>query len=172
MTNPVGLLIAGATDDFSRPADTTVYAAGDRVSATTSDSGTTPLRKLFTARRTGGRGIITKLVLQTDKDTFLDQIRIHFFTVAAPATVIPGDNAAMGQVFANRSQYLGFLDFAALAEPVAAGVSDLTQAILESQNFGFTCAKGDGGIYYALQTLGTGTPNSAQNFHLRAEIQE
>jgi len=172
MINPVSKVIGGGTDEFTRPADVTVYTAGDRVSATTSDTATTPLRTLFRATKQGADGIITKLILQTNLATFIDIMRIHLFQVSQPATAIPGDNAAMGVVFANRAEYLGFFDFAALAEPIAISVSDLSQAILSEKKIGFRCKDGDDAIYYALQTTGTGTPASGQQFFLRAETEE
>jgi hypothetical protein len=53
-------------DEFTRPADVTAYAAGDAVSATTSDTGTTPLRALTNiARVAQGSGYITRIRLWT-----------------------------------------------------------------------------------------------------------
>ncbi len=164
---------SGGVNAFTRPADTTAYAAGDRIGATTSDSDVTPLRTLFTARRNGGYGIITKLILMTDLVTFVNQIRIHFYTVSAPTGSVGGDNAIMGVEYENRNQYLGYLNFAALAEPIVVAKSDVALAMLLEQKFGFQCASGDNKIYYALQTIDISVaPASAQKFHLMVETEE
>ena len=78
-----------ASDSFSRPANATAYAANDRVSATISDTGTTPLRALAVGRVDEGSGYITSARLWTNNVTAMTpRIRVHLFTVAAPATAL------------------------------------------------------------------------------------
>lgn len=159
------------SDAFTRPADVNAYAANDRVSATTSDTGTTPLRGLQVGRIPAGTGWITGIRLWTNNVTAMTpNIRVHFFTVAAPATALAGDNAQVAVVYANREQRFAVHDLDNLATPAGTGsdvsiIQDLTVRIP------FECAAEDKKIYYALETLDAFTPASGQAFFLEVAVE-
>ncbi len=154
------------SDEFARPADTTAYTAGDAVSATTSNSGTTPLRGLAVARVNGGTGYITKIRLWTDLKTCVARIRVHFYTVAAPATAVVGDNVPMTLAWANRAQRVGSVDLLAMATETDSTNSTAAHTLDASTRLAYQCAAADNNIYYRLETLDAFTPANAQNFFL------
>lgn len=169
-SNPLYILgiVGGKTvetsDEFSRVADTNVYAVGDVISATVSDTGTTPLRSIVVGASNGATGYLTKFRLMTSGSSCVAVVRAHFYTVTAPTTVIPGDNVAMGLAYANRSQRIGAIDFPALATEL--GTSSAARAQDLTTRLAFQCDPGDNKIYYRLETQTVFTPASSQAFFI------
>jgi hypothetical protein len=159
-------------DETTRPADTTAYTAGDAVSATVSDTGTTVLRSLAVGRVAGGSGYLTKFRVMTDQAACVAAIRLHFYSVNAPASVVVGDNVAMTIKYANKAQRLGHVDLPAMATSTVAGSSDAAIAQELDIRFQFKCANGDQNIYYRYETLTTFTPNSGQKFYLEVAAEQ
>lgn len=168
--NLIGL-VGGTTtlvaDEFTRPADTTAYAAGDAVSATTSDTGTTVLRSLASlARVAGGTGYITKIRLWTDQVANVARYRIHFYKVAAPTTAVVGDNAQMTLKYTNFAQRVGHVDLPAMATSTVSTNSTAAETSDATLRLAFACAAGDPNLYYRIETLTVFTPANAQKFYL------
>jgi len=160
----VGGSTVEVTDEFARPADTVAYAVGDAIAAATTDSGTTPLRSIVVGAANGATGYLTKFRLMTDQSTCVAVIRVHFYTVAAPAGVVKGDNVPMTLLWANRAQRIGAIDFPALATEAGANTAARSQDIAD--RLAFQCDPADNKIYYRLETQTIFTPASAQNFFL------
>lgn len=90
-----------ARTEFTRPANTTAYAAGDVVNG---NAVTIPIALPIS----GGGGEITHVSLATNLDTVtFGTFRVHFFTASF---TIAADNALFTQLHANRATYLGFVD--------------------------------------------------------------
>lgn len=149
-------------DTFTRPADTTQYAANDAIAAATTDTGTTALRSLALASYPGKPFWLVYLRLETNTDTFLPQIRVHLFNVAQPDTAVSGDNVAFTRAYANVEDYIGFVDL-----PTQADVGDCSSATRDDVRL--LCAPVDSNVYYRLEIIsGTPTPSSGQSFTLVA----
>lgn len=158
-------------DTFTRPADTTAYAANDAIAATTSDTGTTPLRSLALASYPGKPFWLVYLELQTNLATFTPTIRVHFYNVAAPDTAAAGDNAAFTLAYANVEDYLGYVDLPALADlgDFAGAYRDDVRLLLAPLSGDPGSVTADDSVYYRLEIVsGTPTPASAQSFTLVA----
>lgn len=162
----VGGTTIEVTDEFARPADTTAYAVGDAIAAAVTDSGTTALRSLVVGAANGATGYLTKLRLMTDQSGCVAVIRVHFYTVAAPPTVIPGDNVAMGLAWANRLKRIGAIDLPALATELGTVTAARTQDL--ATRLAFQCDPADNKIYYRMETQTVFTPGNAQNWFLAA----
>lgn len=160
----VGGTTIEVSDEFARVSDGNIYAVGDVISATVSNTGTTPLRSIVVGAANGATGYLTKFRLMTDQPACVAAIRVHFYTVAAPATVVPGDNVAMGLAYANRAQRIGAIDLPALATELGTVTAARTQDI--TSRLAFQCDPADNKIYYRLETQTVFTPASGQNFYL------
>jgi hypothetical protein len=151
-------------DTFTRPANTTQYAANDAIAATASDTGTTVLRSLALASYPGKPFWLVYLRLETDLDTFTPQVRVHLFNVAAPDTAVSGDNVAFTRAYANTEDYIGYVDL-----PAQADVGDETSAYRDDVRMLCAPAAATTNVYYRLEIIsGTPTPSSGQSFTLTA----
>lgn len=156
--------VAGNTSQvlasFTRPSNTTAYAALDAVN----DSTSAPTIISFSniARVNTGTGYITKAKLQTDQSTNVARFRLHLFNVNNPT--LSNDNAAYTAKWADRAGYLGYITFLACATEGTG--SDVAITVLDGLRFGFACASGSRTLYGLLETLDAFTPASAQNFHI------
>lgn len=164
-------LVGGSTilarDEFSRPTDTNAYAAGDAVSATTSDTGTTALRALSNIGRVqADTGYITKVRLATDQAANVAVFRLHFYTVAAPTTALVGDNVALVSYYANFVQKIGEVDLVPMTTSTVAGASTMAKAENSTIRMAFALDAASRSIYYRLETLTIFTPANAQKFYL------
>lgn len=157
-------------DTFTRPANTDAYGATDVISATVSDTATTPLRSLDLALYPGKAFWLVYLRLETNLDTFAGTARVHFYTVAAPDTAVPGDNVAFVRAYANTEDYIGYVDLPAFTD-----VGDEMEAFRDDVRL-LCQPAGDGAsetadskIYYRIAlTAGTPTPASGQSFTIEA----
>ena len=157
MPNPysdvTGQLSSGgrrANVDFTRPANTTAYAAGDVVNG----AGTVPIA--IPVGVNGGEITQVRLTKSTETLT-LATFRVHFFSASF---TIAADNAIFATGHANRATYLGFVDL-----PIM--VNDGT-----GSNFAFT--KDDDvripfngeTVYAVITALAAYVPASAEVFNI------
>jgi len=157
VTQPVSgqSTVVGVT--FTRPADTTAYAALDNVANSTS----APTILTFTniARINAGSGYIVKAKVITDQSTNTARFRLHLFHTAPTAI---NDNAAYTTLWANNANKIGWIDFD------AAGTEGTGSTAAESLNTSvrlkYICAAASRTIYGVLETRDAFTPASAQNF--------
>jgi hypothetical protein len=154
-----------ANDSFNRPADTTQYAAGDRISATVSNTGTTPLRRLDFRLAGNSAVLLTEFLLEINLDTFIFVPEIVFFTTGAPPTAIPGDNESWLDSFANRNvreSRVILTQSVDMGDYARSFVRDPKHVTLDE----------DGGIFYAIRiAAGTPTPSSEMTLQLRVSGQ-
>ncbi len=156
---------------FTRPSDTTQYAAGDVVGPVT-----TPACQTFAnaARFNGGSGRILELLLTSDLETITTAtFRLHFFNT----TLTPqADNAAFTGLSTNPSTYLGYIDPPILVTQASGTLGQIRHSAGVSTTsgmpFNFVCAPGDSGLYVVITALGTYTPKSAGIIRLSLTIEQ
>lgn len=141
--------------EFTRPADTTAYAAGDAVSNSTS----APVLMEFTAApHNGERGIIRSLrFTKSDNDTTNADFRVHLFSVAITAV---NDNAAFSLAFADRGNRIGHIDIA--DTDLIGGAAN--EAYRSDFVLPFECASNDNKLYALIEARGAYTPGSEEQF--------
>jgi len=142
---------------FTRPADTTAYAAGDVVSNSTS---ATTLRSFAIARVNAGTGYITgaRIALDQKSITTPPRFRVHLFNASNPT--VSADNAPNKELFADESKVIGIIDLPAVATPADATNSTISRAFDYTIRLPFKCASGANLVYAYLETLDAYTPAS------------
>lgn len=156
---------------FTRPSDTTQYAAGDVVGPVT-----TPAVMSFpgAARGNGGSGRIMELLLSFDLETITTAtFRLHFFNASlTPAA----DNAAFAGLATNPSTNLGYLDPPILVTQAGGTLGQIRHAVNSTTTsglpFNYQCAPGDSGLYVVITALGTYTPKSAGIVRLSLVVEQ
>lgn len=163
---PDGVLLKSVIDRkrisavFTRPSDTTQYAAGDVVGPVT-----TPAAMSFpaAARGNGGSGRIVELMLAFDLETITTAtFRLHFFNaVLTPAA----DNAAFAGVATNPASYLGYIDPPILVTQAGGTLGQIRHSAgvstTSAMPFHYQCADAGSGLWVVITALGTYTPKSA-----------
>jgi hypothetical protein len=143
---------------FTRPSDTTAYAANDAIA----DSITAPTLLSFAncANANGGQGYIVKTRLLTNQKTCTARFRLSFYHTA-PSPV--NDNAPKPMLYVDKDKLIGRIDL----DPCNTEdtTSDAAYA-LSTTLLPYVCAAADTTIYCILTTLDAFTPASAQQFYL------
>lgn len=157
---------------FTRPSNTTAYAAGDVVGPVTTDA----VETLSGVGRTnGGTGRIVAAILETNLATVTNgTFRVHLFNTSFTPEA---DNAAFASLHANRAYYQGYFDFNILvadSASAAAAVAQLRNAtdIDNGIPLDFECASGDSALYAVIVALAAYTPASAQVFRLSLVVEQ
>jgi hypothetical protein len=154
-----GNLIMVSTE-FTRPADTTAYAANDVVSNSTS---TTTMQALANAARVSGiGGYIVGARLTTDKKSITPRFRVHFYNTTG--ATLSADNAAWQHKYADISKRVGRLILPAMDTGADTTNSDMSVAEDMTCHIPYTCAATS--VYWVLETLDAFTPASGQKFSL------
>lgn len=170
--NPVpvsGTLSAGGlqiitTAFFTRPADTTAYAAQDVVSNSTSAPAV--LTFAGAARANGGSGLILSARhIKNSTTTAGATYRLHLYKVS---TITPiNDNAQFTMLYANRSNRIGFIDFSHAAGGTG---SDSTNALSTFQNLPFVCGASSTSLFGILTVSAAYTPTSEEQHFIELSI--
>jgi hypothetical protein len=156
-----------ATASFTRPSNTTAYAALDVVSDSTS---ATTLMALAGAARAAGRGgYVTKVRLVTDQKTNTARFRVWFYTASNPT--VAADNSPYLLLWADRASRIGYVDLVPMATEDATN-STAASALSTSARLAYQCASGDSALYAVLETLDAFTPASGQLFYLEAVFEQ
>lgn len=142
---------------LTRPSDTTAYAANDAVAA----SSPAYLSFPSIARVVDGSGYIVKARLTTNLSTDTKRYRLHLYRTTGTAFA---DNAPFTLLDAAKGVKIGYIDFPACASEGTG--SDSAEAINDSVRLAFSCSGGVITIYGLLETLDSGTPASAQVYHI------
>jgi hypothetical protein len=145
---------------FTRPADTTQYAAGDVVGPIT-----TPAAQAFpnAARFNGGGGRIVEILMHVDLELITTAtFRLHWFNaVLTPAA----DNAAFAGLLAAPSSYLGYIDPPILVTQAGGTAAQIRHtagvSTTSAMPFHYVCAEGGTGLWLVITALGTYTPKSS-----------
>lgn len=155
---PVGGKSVQKSASFTRPADTTAYAANDAIANST----TAPTLLSFAncANTNGGQGYIVKTRLLTNQKTCTARFRLSFYHTA-PSPV--NDNAPKPTLYANKDKLIGRIDL----DPCnTEDTSSDAAFVLSTALLPYVCAAADTSIYCILTTLDAFTPASAQQFYL------
>lgn len=147
--------------NFSRPADTTAYAADDAVT----DSTTAPTILTFTnaARVSGGSGIITDAILIDESNP---GTKGSFELMLYDTTFTPNnDNAAFAPSTTVARTFLGKISFSTVSN---SGTSD-QHYHAQNVNLAFT-AVGSANIFGELVARNAYTPASSGRFDIRLKI--
>lgn len=150
-----GNLISIATE-FTRPADTTAYAANDVVSDSISATTMQPLANA--ARVSGGSGYIVGIRATTDKKSIVPRVRVHFFNTNG--ATLAADNVAWKEVYADASKRVGSWDMPAMSTGADTTNSDMSRSLDLAVRIPYTCAATS--LYYVLETLDAFTPASGE----------
>ena len=152
---PVSGGMIASSVSFTRPADTTAYAALDTISPAT----TANLTFSNAARVNGGSGYITKVRLMTNQSPNVARFRLHLFHTAPTAIA---DNAPYTLLFANAANRIGSLDLPACRTEGSGSNASASSNIVD--RLPFVCAVDSRNIIGILQTLDAFTPASGQQF--------
>ena len=162
----VGGRITNPSANFTRPADTTQYAAADLVANSTTAGSVVPMS--WTATRVAaGSGSIRRARLKKSGTTITAaSFRLHLY--AASPTIANGDNGAWSTT---QSTYLGSvdLDMSGTAGRVFSDGAEVIAAPNHGTEINFVLASGST-IYGLLVAVGTYTPASAEVFTCELEI--
>lgn len=148
----VGRMRGPVSDSFTRPADTTAYAAGDAIQNSTSSPATRQFANLTTG---AGSGYLT-IVAVVRNTTPTPRLRVHLFS--SNPTVRANDNAAFSVNSADEAAYLGYVDLDALNSGVAQGTT-ARPVVLTGTN-----------LFYQVQTLDAFTPASGTQYLFKATL--
>lgn len=149
------------TATFTRPSDTTAYAAQDAVSNST--SAPTILTFANAARFTGGSGLILSARhVKNSTTTANATFRLYLYRATASAV---NDNAQFPLLWANRSNRIGHIDFTHTTQGTG---SDSTSALTTFVNLPFVA---DGtSLFGQLQVTAAYTPASGEQHYLELAI--
>jgi hypothetical protein len=162
----VGFFVTCSTD-ITRPADTTAYAANDALANDTASPTAGGFTLTSAARKSGGSGIITDIVVISSADPATTlQGELWIFDSAATAI---NDNAAFALSDADAKLLVGVVPFT-LATTVA-GSGTNSYANIQGLNLGFTCV-GSANLRYLVKVKNAYTPTSAEVLTVRAKIMQ
>jgi len=145
---------------FTRPANTTAYAANYVVSNSTS---ATTLLSFSIARVNAGTGYITGARLVADQKSITPRFRVHLFN-ASPT--VSADGALNKELYADESKVIGVFDLPAMTTPGDTTNSTVSRAYDYTIRIPFKCASGTTTIYAYLETLDAYTPSSGGGYTL------
>lgn len=148
------------SDEFTRPANTTAYAAKDVVGD--------GANMVFPGcvLQNGGSGYIISALLMTDQTTFAARLRLHLFH-ATPDVIT--DNSPFTLLFVDRTDYLGFIDLPAGALEGTGSTAASGYNVFD--RIPFKCAAADDDLYGQLETLDVFTPASEQQFFIQLLVE-
>ncbi len=148
---------------FTRPADTTAYAALDVVGAAV----TANISFADAARVNAGSGYVAKARLMTDQSTNVARYRLHLYHTAPTAIA---DNAPMTLLWVNADKRVGYIDFAA-CKTEGTG-SSAAGSINFTDHPAFVCAALSRNLFGILETLDAFTPATGQNYHVELTLEQ
>jgi hypothetical protein len=143
------------SQEITRPADTTPYAANDVVGPTTTPA-VGVLADMFSEN--GGTGYICKVKLTTNQAANTASYRIYFYN-AAPTAI--ADNAVSSVLYADDAKTIGYVDIANTAQEGSG--SDAAVGLWTGQ-LAAKAAAADNDLYYVIITKTAFTPASNQKF--------
>lgn len=162
------MLIKSTAPTFTRPSDTTQYAALDLVANSTTAASVVALQfKFDRAIVKSGFRITRGTMVKSDTDIVTATFALHLFK-ATPTFSTNGDNSAMSGNTTGAASWLGTLTNAAaisfLADDVAQfTATDATGIMCTVADF-TPAADGTISLYGCLSAIGTYTPGSAETF--------
>lgn len=153
---------------FTRPADTTAYAAGDVVADLTASAN--DLEFTAIVRKPGGSGVILSAVLidGANQGTKGDFELFLFDTAMA----MDNDNALFTPTDAELEKLVGVIDFGAtpFVGDATSGADGNCAYVQAGVNLAFKCAGSDTKLYGVLVVRNAYTPVSAEPFRVRLNV--
>jgi len=155
--------------NFTRPADTTTYAAADVVS----DSTSAPTIITFprAAREKGGGGIIQQAVLVTSANVSTKPDLELWLFDTAPAVV--NDNAAFAPSDAELQRLVGIIAFPTSSFKAGTATSGAGgNAVCDVQNIGMpiVCTRTENALYGMLVVRNAYVPVSSERFDIKLKV--
>lgn len=150
-----------AAAEFTRPANTTAYAAGDVVS--NSASATVPMLFAGVGSQLGGSGVIRRVRVFTDQAAMTAGLKLWLYNDAT--FTVAADNAAFVNEWDDRGKFVGSVDCATLT----AG-SEFAYAEA-SPDLEFVCGAGSADLWGFLTSDGTPTPASGQKYRVELVVE-
>jgi hypothetical protein len=153
-------IVQPADASFTRPADTTAYAAGDLIANNTTAGSVTPMS--FDGATLGGNGVggtgrITDLIL-IKSGTAAVRVRAHFLKTSHAVT--NGDNGALIFTSLDPDNYIGFMDVSFTGTDDGVGSGGNLVAKSYDPPLSYVLASDDT-IYVFLEALSAWTPTSS-----------
>jgi hypothetical protein len=144
---------------MSRPANLPgAYGANDEINTSTSVA--SYLTFTDVVRVAGGKGMITMARLSSNSSAMTSQLRLHLYNSPPTACV---DHAAFIQLWADDTNYIGYIDFG--YRQFAGAGSDMVQNQVSAINMMFECEAGSKNLYGRTEVVTAGAaPTSAQQF--------
>jgi hypothetical protein len=164
------MMISSPSANFTRPADTTAYAAGDLVANSTTAGSVTPLSWTLRSSNINGPFTIKRAIVSKSGTSVTNfNVRLHLYS--ATQTVANGDNGAFSSTGA--ATYLGYLSCDGTTTP-GAKLSDGAVAIGAATAGSEINARLPSGttIYGLLEAVAAYTPASAEVFTVTLDLIE
>lgn len=156
---PAAGLQAIVSASFTRPADTTAYAAGDAVSNATSSPA---ILQFPGAARAAGASGLTLLVRHVKSSTTAASFRLWLYRGAVAAV---NDNVQFPLLWANRSSRIGYVD---LAHTTGGTGSDCSEGLATFVLLPFSLVGTE--LFGQLTTTGGYTPASGEQHFIELAI--
>jgi hypothetical protein len=151
------------SQEITRPADTTAYAANDVVGPTTTPA-VGVLADLFSGN--GASGYITKVRLVTNQAANVTPYRIYFYN-AAPTAI--ADNAASSVLYADDAKIIGYVDITNVSQEGSG--SDAAMGLWTGQ-LAAKAAAADNDLYYVIITKAAFTPANGQKYTVTVTLDQ
>jgi len=164
----IGGAIVRVTGTFTRPADTTAYAANDIVSNSTGGSTLVTLSNAL--RVNAGTGYIVGCRVATNKKSITPRIRVHVYNASNPTVSV--DNAAAQFKYADISKRVGSFDLPAMSTGADTTNSDMSAATDWTLRIPTKAAASDTALYVLLETLDAYTPASGDSYTVELLIDQ
>lgn len=159
-SNEVTNNIIAISTEFTRPNDSSAYAANDVVSDSTS---ATTMQALANAVRVaGGSGEILGIRLSTDKKSITPRFRIHFYNTNG--ATVSGDNAAWQDKYADIGKRVAYYDLPAMTTGADSTNSNMSRSVDMTMDIPYTCVGTS--LYFVLEALDVFTPSALEKFTL------
>lgn len=153
--------------NFTRPANTTAYAAGDAVT----DSTSAPTALTFTgcSNSDGGSGLIVDAILQDSANqSTKGQFELWLFT---DSPTPDNDNEVFTPTDAENRTLIGVIEFSsALVGDATSGAGGNCVYVVKGLNLPFRCDSDDRELYGLLVVRNAYTPVSAERFDIALGI--
>lgn len=150
---------------LTRPGDTAAYTANDGVSNST--SAPTAIQFTNAIRSAAGKGVIIgAYIIKSSTTTTNAQFRLHLYS-GSPSSV-PNDNAAFANLWANRTIYIGYIDFSGF---IAGSDCAIATGILSRDSIVAKLVSGTT-IFGIFQAVAAYAPASGEQFEMHLDIIE
>jgi hypothetical protein len=157
----LGGKMAVVNGEFTRPNDSTPYAANDVVGN----------GAVVTFTNVGdsanGSGYVTNVRLVKSTATITNAVFRLWLYATAPTPI--ADNAQFTLLWANRAARLGYVDLACTTEGTG---SDSASAFVTNVNLKFMCAGGSRNLFGVLEAKQAYTPGASESFYIELTVDQ